>query len=306
MFYAFFKAESGAIDKAEKELIFSINKSYDLYHYLLLLPIEIANYAESKIEAGQAKHRPSPEELNPNTRFINNPIIKQLAENENLNKYTGIKKLSWVNNPELIKNLYLEIISSDFYAEYMTTKEVGYEGHRVFVIDLYSEFIAQSDLMYQVLEEMSIYWNDDSDFILNMIIKTIKKYMPGHNSSKPLMPLYKNEDDAVFAKNLFRKAIVEFEENKKLIDQFTQNWELERIAFIDMLLISLAISEINNFSSIPIKVSFNEYIEIAKYYSTEKSSTYINGMLDKIIALLQKENKINKIGRGLISQSKQS
>ncbi len=302
MIYAFNKDEGKTIEKAEKELLFSINKSYDLYHYLLLLPIEIVAMAESKINSAKQKHLPTADDLNPNTRFIDNPLIKQLADNISLTKYTGIKKLSWVNNPELIKSLYNEIISSEYYSEYMNTKEVGYEGHRTFVIDLYSQYIGQSELLYQILEEMSIYWNDDSDFILNMIIKTIEKFRLSHNQSKPLMRLYKNEEDADFVKTLFRKSLVEFEENRELIHKFTKNWELERIAYMDILLMSLAISEIKNFPSIPVKVSMNEYIEIAKYYSTEKSSVFINGVLDKIIAHLRKEEKITKEGRGLIGE----
>ncbi len=304
MTYAYYKDDGKTIDKAEKELIFSINKSYDLYHYLLLLPIDIVALAQEKIENARARHRPTHEDLNPNTRFINNPVIKQLAENENLHKYSAFKKLSWVNHPELIKNLYSKIIASEFYKEYMESKNVGYEGHKTFVIDLYAEFISKSELLYQLLEEMSIYWNDDSDFIFGMIVKTITKYRPGHGATKPLMRLYKNEDDAEFVKKLFRKAVVEFNENQELIHRFTQNWELERIAFMDLLLISLAISEMTNFSSIPVKVSFNEYIEISKFYSTEKSSVFINGILDKIIDYLRQEKKIQKHGRGLIGESK--
>lgn len=301
--YAYFKVQDKTIDKAEKELIFSINKSYDLYHYLLMLPVEIKARAEDKINSAKEKHRPTPEDLNPNTRFVDNPMLQQIAENENLARYTSIKKLSWANHPELVKNLYNEIISSDLYQEYMQAKEVGYEGHKTFVIDIYSEFIAPSELLSQILEEMSIYWNDDADFILNMIVKTLQKFKPNHKPGKALLSLYKNEDDADFVKQLFRKSIVDFEANQKLIHEFTQNWELERIAFMDILLMSQAISEISNFTSIPVKVSLNEYIEIAKYYSTEKSSMYINGMLDKIIAHLQKEKKIDKHGRGLISES---
>lgn len=301
--YAYFKVQDKPIDKAEKELVFSINKSYDLYHYLLMLPVEVMARAEEKINSAKEKHRPTPEDLAPNTRFVDNPVLKQIAENENLARYTSIKKLSWVNHPELVKNLYNEIVASEMYQEYMTAKEVGYEGHKAFVIDIYAEFIANSELLSQILEEMSIYWNDDSDFILNMIVKTLQKFRHNQKSHKPLMSLYKNEEDADFVKQLFRKSIVDFESNQKLIHEFTQNWELERIAFMDILLMSQAISEVVNFSSIPVKVSMNEYIEIAKYYSTEKSSVYINGMLDKIIAHLRKEKKITKHGRGLIGES---
>ena len=301
--YAYFKVQSNAIGKAEKELAFSINKAYDLYHYLLLLPVEVVAVAEEKINARRNRRRPTEEDLNPNTRFIENPIIKQLAENEHLLKYTSLKKLSWVNHPELIKNLYNDIIQSEMYKEYMSAKEVGYDGHKTFLIDIFSEFIAPSEFLHQLLEEMSIYWNDDAEFILHMIVKTVQKYRIAHKPGKALMTLYKNEEDADFAKQLFRKSVVEFKENQDVIHKFTQNWELERVAFMDQLIIAQALTEITNFPSIPVKVSFNEYIEIAKYYSTEKSSVYINGMLDKIIAHLRNEKKVLKAGRGLVGEN---
>ena len=211
------------------------------------------------------------------------------------------KKISWVNYSLLIKDIYQIMVNSEAYKNYMNGTENSYASDKKFVIEFYPQYLDTSELLYQILEEQSIYWNDEIEFIINMIIKTLKNFKEEEKEYSKLMLLFKNNDDRDFAKDLFRKTILNYNEYNKLIEKHTKNWDVERIAFIDILFMQLAITEVVEFPSIPIKVSLNEYIEIIKYYSTKKSSTFINGILDKIINILKDEGKIKKTGRGLIS-----
>ncbi len=300
--YAYYASEERSINNSEKELFFCIHKSYDLYHYLMSLLVEIADYAESRIEIKRNKHQPTPEELNPNTKFIDNQLIKQLRENRVLRAYIEKQKLSWANNPELIKELYLIIQESDFYKQYMETSGHSYTEDRKFAEKVFNNVFLVSEELYQVLEEQSIYWNDDVDFVISVIIKTLKKFTENSSTSLGLMPLFKDEDDREFAKDLFRKAIINHDELQALVKSHSNNWDLERIAFMDILIMQLAITEFLYFPSIPTKVTMNEYIELSKFYSTEKSRNFINGILDKTLKDLKKEDKVQKAGRGLIGE----
>jgi len=302
--YAHYKSNSELIVHSEKQLFLSINKAYELYHYLFLLLMEIIDYANERIELSRGKKIPTLEDLNPNTRFINNRLIKQFRVDKHLNNFLSLNKLKWKNYPELIKNLYLKIIDSEDYISYLESKEDSYTADRKIIIQIYSNLINQSEELFQNLEEQSIYWNDDMGFVINMVIKTIKRFQDDSDENMPLMGMYKNEDDKYFVKQLFSKTILNGEEYRLLIDRHTQNWEIDRIAFMDILIMQLAIAEIIEFPEIPTKVSFNEYIEISKYYSTSKSSNFINGVLDKIVHELKQEKKIVKRGRGLIGENR--
>lgn len=300
--YAHLKSHGQSVNQAEKELFFSIQKSYDLYHYLLLLIIDIVKYAQSRIELSSQKMVPTDEDLNPNTKFVDNKLVKQLEENKQLKKYLNDNKLSWVNYPELIKNLYLEIKNSEYYQNYMNSAQRTYKEDKKFIIDLYSKIIIIHEPLHQNLEEQSIYWNDDMEFVTGMIIKTLKKFNASSDESEQLMPLFKNEEDIDFVKQLFRKTILKHNEYQQLIADYIKNWDIERVAFIDIVVMVLAISELIEFNEIPVKVTLDEYIEIAKFYSTQKSNIFINGVLDKIVADLKNEGKIKKSGRGLIGE----
>lgn len=300
--YAYLKSGDQTINQAEKELFFSIQKSYDLYHYLLLLIIDIVQFAESRIELAKQKRIPTYEDLNPNTKFIDNRLVKRLTENEDLKKYLNAQKLSWVNHPELIKNLYNDIKESDLYEKYMNSGVNGFNEDKKFISDVYSKIIINNESLYQVLEEQSIFWNDDVEFVIGMIIKTFRSFKAKSEDEEQLMPLFKNEDDRDFVKRLFRKAVLNHKEHEELIAGFTKNWDVERVAFIDIVVMSIAISEMIEFSDIPVRVSLDEYIEIAKFYSTQKSNIFINGVLDKLVNHLKNEGKIKKVGRGLIGE----
>lgn len=301
--YAYFKASEQSINQAEKELFFSIQKSYDLYHYLLLLILDIADFAQSRIDLAKQKRIPTSEDLNPNTKFIDNRLIKTLSENQDLKKYLNDQKLSWVNHPELIKNLYNFIRESEVYTKYMNSGVNGFNEDKKFISDLYSKVIINYEPLYQILEEQSIFWNDDIEFVIGMIIKTIRSFKASNNGEEKLMPLFKNEEDRDFVKRLFRKSILNHKEYEGLISKYIKNWDVERVAFMDIVVMSLAVTEMVEFSEIPIKVSLDEYIEIAKFYSTQKSNVFINGILDRLVEHLKKEGKIKKVGRGLIGDS---
>lgn len=300
--YAYFKSEGQSINQAEKELFHSIQKSYDLYHYLLLLIIDIVKYAQSRIDLATQKLVPTFDDLNPNTKFVDNKLIKQLENNLQLNKYLNDNKLSWVNYPELIKNLYLEIKDSDIYQNYMNSEQRSYKQDKKFITDLFAKVIILHEPLHQNLEEQSIYWNDDLEFVTGMIIKTLKGFKATSDESEELMLLFKNEDDKDFAKRLFRKTVLNHAEYQNLIADYIKNWDIERVAFTDIVVMALAISELIEFNEIPVKVTFDEYIEIAKFYSTQKSNVFINGVLDKVVADLKKEGKIKKTGRGLVGE----
>ena len=300
--YAYYSSEEKSINNTEKELLFCIHKAYDLYHYLFALVIEIADYAENRIEIKKNKHQPSYDDLNPNTKFITNLVIGQLRNNRQLNAYIDQKKLSWKDNPELIKELYLLMTDSEMYEAYMADPVRSYHDDRKFIEKLFNKIILLSEDLYLVLEEKSIYWNDDVDFVISMIVKTLKRFNELSDADQKLMPMFKDQEDRDFTKDLLRKAIINHDELRELIKEHSKNWDVDRIAFMDILIMQLAITEFLYFPSIPTKVSLNEYIELSKYYSTEKSRNFINGILDKTLKDLKRSDKIVKTGRGLIGE----
>ena len=300
--YAYYSSHEDSISKHEKELFFCIRKSYDLYHYLLLLVIDIADYSERRIDINRSKHRPTDDDLNPNTKFIQNKMIEVLRNNKSLRLYLEQNKMSWVNHPELIKELYTRLTESDFFTSYMNDGDYSFANDRKLIDRIFNKLILYCEELYLVLEEQSIYWNDDVEFNVSMISKTLKQFNERSREDQALLPMFKDEEDRLFARDLFRKAIVNHKEIRELIDLHSRNWDLERIAFVDILIMQLGLTEFLFFPSIPTKVTLNEYIELSKYYSTEKSRNFINGILDKALRSLKSDGKIDKRGRGLVGE----
>lgn len=298
-FFSYLQSESTSPTTVEKEVTFSIQKTYDLYHYLLLLLVEIADYAQQRIDLNKQKYLATEEEKNPNTKFVDNKVIVQLRENEALNKYVQRTKLGWVNSPELVKQLYNQIVESDYYKQYMSEPAHSFEDDKRLLANIILNELEDCQELYDILEDQSIFWVDDIEFTLSMVLKTVKLFKTNQAKYTELLPLYKNEDDQTFAIRLLRRAINEHKSYTPLIEQHTKNWEVERIAFMDTVLLQMAIAEAVEFSSIPIKVTIDEYIELSKYFSTPNSATFINGVLDKIIQQLVKEQQVIKSGRGL-------
>lgn len=300
-FYAFNRREDNDLVNAEKELMLSIERTYDLYHYLMLLILDLADIASEKIDQARQKRIPAPEDLNPKRRFIDNPVIDQIRNNEAFKDYISHRKLSWVNS-HIPRLLYNKLLKWDVYREYISSEENNYQEDKKFIVNLITVFFLQSEDLQANLEEQSIYWNDDMEYVAAMLEKTLRKFKSGSDSKLQLMPLFKNEEDEEFVKILFRKAILNQETVSGLIDNNTTNWEIERIALMDILVMQLAITEILEFPEIPVRVSLNEYIEIAKFYCTSKSSTFVNGILDKIVKELRDSGKLKKSGRGLVGE----
>ena len=297
--YAHYNTGGSGIATLEKNLTFSIKKAYDLYHYLLLMTVAIKRFAESRIELALNKKLPTHEDLNPNMRFIENEVILQIEESDSFNKYTTENTLSWAKYPELIKNLYAKLIEAPYYKEYMSCHESGYVEDRQLLIDFFSVELTEHEMFFDILEEQSIFWNDDVEFIVSMVIKTIRDMRPGKFD---VFPLYKSDDDRDFALSLLRASVVNYDEYHKMIDSHVVNWDIERVAHVDNLVLQMAINELVVFPTIPIRVTFDEYLELSKCYSTPKSSIFINGLLDKILEELTQDGKIVKTGRGLIEE----
>jgi len=300
--YAYYKAGRDEMGRSEKELHFNVDKAFELYHYLLLLIIDVALYAESRIEIARNKRIPTQVDLNPNNRFIENRLINQLRNNDQLLRFVDQHKLNWSNYPELIKEVYLKLLESEEYLAYMDAESVTYAEDKKLIGHIYTSIIYPSELLSSILEEQSIYWNDDLEFITSMIVKTFRKFKEGDGQERKLMDLYKNDEDRDYVVKLFRQTILHRDEYVEYIKENTRNWDLDRIAFMGILIMQMAISELVAFPSIPTKVTLNEYLEISKFYSTSKSNVFINGVLDKVMIQLKDEKKVQKAGRGLIGE----
>ncbi len=295
--YAHYQNSDTSIQNSEKEMFHSISKSLDLYYLYILLLLELRDYAIGRIEFAKSKKMASSEEKNPNTKFVTNKVFSKLADNKDVQKYIDQNGNNWSNYPETIKSLFNDITTSQQYQDYLVKKDSSFDADKKFVIKLLEKVIAYHEPLYSTFEEQSIYWNDEIEFVLSMVVKTVKSMEEG--DAAELMGEFKDEEDRDFVKDLFRKAAVNKEEYRELIDKYAKNWELDRVAFMDVVLMQIALAELTQFPNIPIKVTMNEYIEIAKHYSTEKSGVFINGVLDKAIVDLSNDKKIKKTGKGL-------
>ncbi|MDX1446774.1 transcription antitermination protein NusB, partial [Lishizhenia sp.] len=242
------------------------------------------------------------EDLNPNMKFVDNKVIALLEDNYMLIQASEERTVNWVGDTEreIFRKMFLHIRETETFFEFMNNGNTGFEEDKNFLITLFKTEIANYDHLYSFFEEKSIHWMDDIDLAATMVIKTLKNFE--EEGANDIMPLYKDPiDEKDFVRTLLKKTIKREEENLKLIDELTSNWELDRIARMDVLLMEMAITELQEFNNIPVKVTLNEYIEISKFYSTPKSNVFINGVLDKAIARLEADGQINKIGRGLMN-----
>jgi N utilization substance protein B len=266
----------------------------------LWLIVEVRRYAEQRIEIGRKKQLPTPEELNPNTKFIDNAVIAQIEQSACVVDFLKKHSLGWSAYPELIRDLYNEMVASDYYQKYMSNEVRSYKGDVAVVKSFFmSSAVEDSQLLESILEDQSIMWNDDLGMALIMVVRTLEDCRAKHDEI-PVLPQFKSEEDWAFAKTLFSDAATNYQENLTTVEKFITNWDVDRIAFMDLLVMTTALAEVKRFSEIPTKVSLDEYIELSKYYSSPSSSTFINGVLDKVVEALHEEGKINKTGRGLL------
>ena len=292
--YAYYQNGGKNLDTAEKELFFSLSKAYDLYNYLLLLMVELTKQANKRLNAAKNKLVPTKEELFPNTKFVENRFIAQLEVNKQLLEFSNNQKKTWENEADFVKTLCDKILESDIYKEYMASETSSYEEDRELWRKLYKNIIFNNIELDQVLEDQSLYWNDDKEIVDTFVLKTIKRFDEKNGAKQELLPEFKDEEDQDFARRLFRRTILNADYYRHLISENTKNWDLDRVAFMDVVIMQIALAEILSFPNIPVSVSLNEYVEIAKLYSTPKSGGFINGTLDGIVNSLKKENKLTK------------
>lgn len=299
--YAFTQSNNTNLVAGEKELLHGVEKMYDLYIYYLTMFDNFTHFAELKIEEAKRKKFTKQEDLNPNLKFVNNRFIALLKNNKAIKDASLKTKINWSGDVEqdVLNKLFNSFIKNDIYLDYMNSEKDSFEEDKKFVVKLFKKEICNFELLLHYFEEKSIYWQDDIDLVCSMVIKTLKLFKSPEDTDIDILPLYKDDEES-FIKELFRKGLNNLEDNYEFISKYTKNWESDRIALMDRLLMNLAITEAKAFEYIPTKVTLNEYIEISKFYSTPKSNGFINGVLDKIFNDLTKEGSIKKIGRGLL------
>ena len=283
--YAYYQNGDRNIDKAEKELLFSLSKSYGLYNHLLSLIVAITQEERHRMEilTNRAKREGAPE---PSQRFAYNKFAVQLEENKQLIQYMEGQQHQWQDNMEAVRKLCDQIEQSVIYQEYMASEEASYDVDREVWRKIYRALIQENQDLDTVLEEKSLYWNDDKEIVDTFVIKTIKRFDPDKKSEQELLPEYKNEEDREFAVKLFRATILNADTYQRYMSETSRNWDFSRLAYMDVVIMQIAIAEMLTFPNVPISVTINEYVELAKLYSTPRSGGYINGMLDAIARYL--------------------
>ena len=292
--YAYYQNGGSDLNVAENELLFSLRKSCDLYHYFLLLIPALTHHQTLATDNRKHKYMPTEEELNPNMRLANNRFAEQLGRNRNLRRYAGEYKLSWENDRDFLKNTLDDLLASELYESYLQDPNDSYETDREFWRAALRKVIFPSEAFLDYLEDKSVYWNDDIEIVGTFTLKTIRRFREEEGEGQPLLSMFKDEDDRLFALRLFRESLLHGEEYRERISRHMRNWETERVANIDLIVMQMAIAEILAFPSVPVSVSLNEYIDMAKYYSTPRSGTFINGVLDSVVSELKKEKLLFK------------
>lgn len=291
--YAYFQNGNNDIDKAEKELLFSLSKAYHLYNCLLLLIVAITKMARKRVNVATAKAEREGTEL-PSQKFAYNKFAMQLEENKMLKEFTEQQKDIWEDRTEFVKKLFLQIEQSEPYKEFMDSKDDDYEMHRELWRKLYKLFIQNNEELDAVLEEISLYWNDDKEVVDTFVLKTIKRFDPKQNNKQELLPEYGDDEDKEYARKLFRAAILNATQYQEYMAEASRHWDFSRLAYMDIVIMQLAIAEMLTFPNIPVNVTINEFVELAKLYSTPRSGGYINGMLDTIARSLIENGKLLK------------
>lgn len=300
--YAYFQSEDKNTKKLESETFLSLERMHDLYLFLLTLGKELTHLSELRMEESKKKRLPTAEDLNPNTKFVDNKMLALLAGNASLNKQINDKKLSWSKDRELMLKFHTFVREHAIFQEYMSTTTSTFEQDQKLVVDLYKKIIPEFELLLSDLQDKSIFWGyDEIDFVLSMVLKSVKRFSPKSDEFECLLPAYRDKDeDKEFIRDLLRKTVDNDKENADLIAAKTKNWEVDRIAMVDILLMKMALTELLHFKSVPVKVTLNEYIELSKWYSTPKSKVFVNGILDKLVLELKEKGDLKKMGRGLL------
>lgn len=287
--------EGKSIADYKRELSESLEKTYELYHWLLQLIIDLRDFAQKRIEFGLNKRYPTDEDLNPNKRFIQNKVALAVAHNVEHQEFAKANGISWEEYNDLIKGLFEAICASEYYKKYMSARENTFADDKMIWRQIFKKVIFTYKPFEERLESMDLYWNDDIEIVASFVEKTIKKLEEGSTDIE-VLPKYRDADDEDYAMLVLSKAIENGEEYKELVKSFSQNWEKDRIAVMDMSIMQAAIAEINFCPTIPVNVTLNEFIEISKYYSSEKSSLFINGILDRVVNKYKEDSSLLKVG----------
>lgn len=306
--YAFFQSEGDDIAKGEKQLLTSTDKLYELYIYQLSFLVKFVDYTRNRIDEAKKKFYPKEEDINPNTRLIDARLIAQIDENKDYHRWYNKLKINWVDEENMFHKLLLDLRNGDDYKELINRANPGYKEDKELVSLIVTNYLPENEVLRNYYEDRSIFWSDeDFDISIFMVIKTINMYKDSWGPDHALPPLFKadddgddGDDDRQYMIKLFRYCILRSDEIGKLIQEQAENWELERIALMDIIIMKMALTELMVFPSIPVKVTINEYIEISKSYSSIKSKLFINGILDKLVVKLKTDGKVRKTGRGLM------
>lgn len=291
--YAYYQNGERNIDKAEKELLFSLSKAYGLYNYLLSLIVTITQEERRRVEVltNRAKREGTQE---PSQKFAYNKFAVQLEENKQLNLYMEGQQQRWEDDIDAVRKLCDQIEQSTIYKEYMASEDDSYELDRELWRKIYRTLIQENEDLDAILEEKSLYWNDDKEIVDTFVIKTIKRFDPANKTEQELLPEFKDEEDCEFATKLFRSTILNADTYQRYMGETSRNWDFSRLAYMDVVIMQIAIAEMLTFPNIPVSVTINEYVELAKLYSTPRSGGYINGMLDTIARFLVETNAMLK------------
>lgn len=291
--YAYYQNGSNNIDSAEKELFFSLSKAYDLYHQLLALIVAVTKESRRRLEVLQAKAKREGA-IEPSQKFAYNRFAIQLENNKQLCDFMETQKHTWADEPEFVGRLFEQIEQGKMYKDYMEAPEDNYDHDRELWRKLYRTLIQENENLDSILEEQSLYWNDDKEVVDTFVLKTIKRFDEKNSASQELLPEYDSEDEKDYARKLFRAAILNANDYQHYMSETSRNWDFSRLAYMDVIIMQIAIAEMMNFPSIPISVTINEFVELSKFYSTPRSAGYINGMLDAIARHLVNTGKLVK------------
>ncbi len=294
LIYAYYQNSDRGMVAVEKELMYSLSKAYDLYNFLLCLVVDLTDYVERVITEQEEVNRVAHIDTVISHRLIDNKFANVLSRNEMLQNFRDNQHLTWKNETEYLRHLYDKILNSDYYADYMALPTVEFDNDREFWRLIYKNIIMKDEEIDAIIEDMSLYWNDDKETVDTFVLKTIKRFTAESTAEQPLMPQFRDDDDIEFAKRLLTRTISNSGYYQSLISGSTRNWELNRIAFMDLVIMQVALAEMLSFPEIPVSVTLNEYIELAKCYSTPKSHIYINGILDNIAKQLRADGKLIK------------
>ncbi|MBQ2376755.1 MAG: transcription antitermination factor NusB [Bacteroidales bacterium] len=295
--YAYIVTENSSLDIAEKELDKSISETYDLEVYLFSSLLEMRDIAENQIEDAKGKFFPTEEEKNPNMRFVNNELLRQLSENTELTKAIEKLKINWSDQRDLLKRILNKFKASNSYKDYMSKEEITYDDDKKAVIQLLKNYLLKNESFLDYLAELKLYWESDFQYIGLSFLKFLKEFKQSDSASKSITKSFGFDEKEIrdFALDLFRKCIGHYDEFDSMFDKHIENWDKERIAFMDTLIIKMGLVELVYCPEIPVRVTLNEYIEMAKEFSTERSNLFVNGLLDRFLIDLRASGKIRKL-----------